>query len=77
MKTIHNDVVSLETAKILKQKGYNAPCKYYYQTKDLPFSKSGLKWCKNDGVLNHNGYNDFIYSAPFIADYVDSVYNKL
>jgi hypothetical protein len=61
-------IVNLELAKRLKTEGYKKPCEYYYQDKELPFSKSGLKRMKNGELLNHNEYDDFIYSAPSLND---------
>lgn len=69
-------LVDLELAKRLKEEGYWRPCKYFYQDKDLPFSKSGLKWCKNDEKMNHNQYDDFIYSAPTLQEGIDYLIGK-
>lgn len=64
---VHNntEVVDLETAKRLKLKGFNKPTRHYWLDKDLPFVKKGLKRVKlEDRLVNHNKYNEFIYSAP-------------
>jgi len=59
------DVVDLETAKYLKSIGYNKPTYWYYLDKDLPFNRKGLKRVKLDKRrMNHNKFDDFIYSAP-------------
>lgn len=60
-----DDVVSLEKAKQLKQQGFNLPTYFYYLDKDLPFNKKGLKRVKlKSKKMNHNKFDDFIYSAP-------------
>lgn len=58
-------VVDLETAKKLKSQGYSDPTEYYYLDKDLPRCPKGLKKTKNGEKINHNGFDEFIYSAPF------------
>ena len=69
MKSTYNDIpVNLELAKFLKLNGYNKKCKYFYQDKDLSHSPKGLKWCKNNDTLNHNKYDEFIYSAPYLNE---------
>lgn len=55
---------SLEVAKILKILGFDKPVTFYHRTKNFRFAKAGLSKCKDDEVLNHNEYDDFIYSAP-------------
>lgn len=62
------EVVSLEIAKRLKEEGYNRPCKFYWLDEDLPFLKKGLKETKNNEIINHNDYDDFIYLAPNLKD---------
>ena len=59
------DVVSLDTAKHLKELGFNLPTYYFYLDKDLPYVEKGLKRV-NFGKrrMNHNKYDEFIYSAP-------------
>ena len=62
---IEGEVVTLEVAKQLKENGFNKPTHYYYLDKDLHFSKKGLKRVKMDKRrMNHNKYDEFIYSAP-------------
>ena len=59
------DVVDLESAKYLKKLGYNKPTHYYWLDEELPFVNKGLKRVKlGDRKMNHNKYNEFIYSAP-------------
>lgn len=60
-------LVSLELAKFLKNNGYDKPCNYYYQDKELSYSPKGLK-SSFKKKLNHNKYDEFIYSAPFQED---------
>ena len=62
--------------KRLKKEGYWRPCEYFYQDKELPFSPSGLKRTKNGEKLNHNIYDDFIYSAPTLKEGVDYLIGK-
>lgn len=60
-----DDVVTLEKAKELKKLGFNKPTYYYYLDKDLTFVKKGLKRVKlGKRRMNHNKYDEFIYSAP-------------
>lgn len=61
-------LVDLELAKKLKKEGYNTPCEYFYQYKNLPYSSAGLKRTKNGEIINHNQYDDFIYSAPTLKN---------
>jgi len=70
-------IVSLEKAKELKALGFNKPTQYFYQDKDLIYSPSGLKHIKSGKrKMNHNKYDDFIYSAPTIKE-SDKFINKL
>jgi len=71
------NVVDIELAKRLKLEGYWRPCEYFYQDKDLPYSPSGLKRTKNGERLNHNKYDDFIYSAPTEKDGINYLIGKL
>ena len=61
------DVVDLESAKKLKCLGFVEPTHWYYVDSDnIPFVAPGLKRVKYDREqpINHNEYDDFIYSAP-------------
>lgn len=73
---MENNLVPLDMAKQLKSEGYHKPCKYFYQDKDLPHSPKGLKCCKNNDKLNHNKYEEFIYSAPTVKEAVDYLIGK-
>ena len=65
----NNDApVNLTTAIYLKEKGFNKTCEFYYLTKDMSFNPSGLKSTKNGRKMNHNRFDDFIYSAPLVKD---------
>lgn len=58
-------VVDLETAKYLKKIGFNKPTHYYWLDKHLSFVEKGLKRVKfKQRRMNHNKYDEFIYSAP-------------
>lgn len=57
-------LVTLKMAMALKEAGFNKKTEYYYQDKDVSFSPKGLKKCKSSKTLNHNAYDDFVYSAP-------------
>lgn len=59
------DVVDLETAKLIKNLGFNNPTHWYWQDKTLPYVEKGLKRVKHkQRRMNHNKYDDWIYSAP-------------
>ena len=60
--------ISLPLAKVLKSMGFNKPTEYFYRDKDLPFSSKGLGRTKNGKKMNHNKYDEFIYSAPSIKE---------
>ena len=61
----HIRVVDLETAKRLKNLGYDKPSHWYWLDKDLPYANKGLKRVDaGKRRINHNKYDDFIYSAP-------------
>jgi len=59
---MNNNPCTLEEAKELKKNGFNKTTNYYYQDIDLPYSSKGLKHSKTK--INHNNFDDFIYSAP-------------
>jgi len=61
----------IELAKLLKRKGFSNKTHFYWLDKDLTFVKRGLKSCKNDDTMNHNKYDDFIYSAPTMKEAFD------
>ena len=52
---ITEDYVSYEVAKLLKEKGFNEPCFYYYKDKVLMFSPF---------LKGRNSYQTDTYSAP-------------
>lgn len=59
------EVVDLESAKYLKKIGFNKPTYYYWLDKPLSFVEKGLKRVKfRQRRMNHNKYDEFIYSAP-------------
>lgn len=59
------DVVDLETAKHIKKLGFNKPTHWYWQDKALTFVEKGLKRVKyGKNRMNHNKYDEWIYSAP-------------
>jgi hypothetical protein len=59
------DVVDLETAKHIKKLGFDKPTHWYWQDKTLPFVEKGLKRVKYEQRrMNHNKYDEWIYSAP-------------
>lgn len=59
------DVVDLETAKHIKKLGFNKPTHWYWQDKTLPYVEKGLKRVKHkQRRMNHNKYDEWIYSAP-------------
>ena len=59
------DVVDLETAKYIKKLGFDKPTHWYWQDKTLAFVEKGLKRVKyKQKRMNHNKYDEWIYSAP-------------
>ena len=67
--------VSLEAARLLKEKGYNLPCVAYYQNDEFhPYSltRSGLS------IYNKNAVPDYMnqYSAPTKAEAIDWLEGK-
>jgi hypothetical protein len=71
-----NTIVSLEIAKTLKAEGFKKPTTFFYLDKDLSFNPKGLKHMKNGAKLNHNKYDEFVYSAPTMAEYNDWITKK-
>jgi hypothetical protein len=66
------EVVTMEQAKSLKKMGFVYPTYHYYLDKDLPFVQKGLKRVKEGKRrMNHNKYDDFIYSAPTMGELKD------
>ncbi len=66
------DIVTLDTAKYLKQHGFNLATHHYYLDKNLSFVEKGLKRVKmGKRRMNHNKYDDFIYSAPTRKEFMD------
>lgn len=64
------DVVSLEIAKEIKAEGFNLPTYFYYLDKDMSFNEKGLKRVKlGKRRMNHNKFDEFIYSAPTLEEY--------
>lgn len=61
---MESKIVSLEKAKELKASGFKKPTEYFYRDKDLPFLPKGLGRTKNGKKINHNKYDEYIYSAP-------------
>lgn len=55
MAIIKEDYVSFEVAKLLKEKGFNEPCFYYYKDGNLMFSPF---------LKGRNSYQTDTYSAP-------------
>jgi len=59
-------IVDLDFAKVLKAEGFNVPTEFFYRDKDLPCLPKGLGRTKNGKKMNHNRFDDFIYSAPTV-----------
>ena len=67
----NNPPVSLEIAKQIKKEGFNKPTIYFYLDKDLAYCTRGLNKVKeNERKMNHNRFDEFVYSAPFEKDYL-------
>ena len=57
---MEDEIVSLETAMLLKEKGFNEPCPYYYEGDEL----YKLAYYHGDGagfVRNNSPINDMMY----------------
>ena len=72
----HFGICSLDLAKRLKQEGFSKETEWFYQDRDLSFSLKGLKMTKNKLKMNHNKYDDFIYSAPTTLEAVEWLHGK-
>lgn len=59
---IEESYVSFETSKLLKEAGFDVPCKTYYEIEDGEV-------VRKDGVSkhDHNGFGDTICSRPTLA----------
>lgn len=57
-------IVDFNTAVELKKKGFDVPTHLFYQAIDLPNLPSGLRAMKENATLNHNKFDDFLFSAP-------------
>ncbi len=78
MNQLEDIYVSLEKAKELKRLGFSKPVKCYYLDKDLAFVSKGFKMVKeSQDSMNHNDYDDFIYSAPTWREASDFLFNLL
>ena len=68
----YEDYVSFETAKLLKEKGFDGECRcYYFSNDEVQFEESLTRWNWN------NGYT-FRYSAPTLQmamKWLREVYN--
>lgn len=69
-------IADLELCKKLRIEGYSKPTEYYWQEKDLPYVKSGLKRMKDGKKINHNKYEDFFFSAPTKQEAIDWLIGK-
>lgn len=68
----NQDIVDLKTAKRLKELGFNKPTHWYWLDKDLQFVDKGLKRVKEGKRrMNHNKFDEFIYSAPSRKETLD------
>jgi hypothetical protein len=62
-------VVTLETAEYLKEKGFDLPTQHYYQENDIGPIRRGLKQCTGIHTINLNDYDMYICSAPTPDEY--------
>jgi hypothetical protein len=51
MTTINEDYVSFETAKLLKEKGFDSPCMGRYSVRSREFHLDCTKMCNNGGLF--------------------------
>lgn len=53
---MEDEIVSFETAMLLKEKGFNEPCSYYYENNDLYklgyYHGDGTGFSRNDAPIN-------------------------
>lgn len=59
---VNYNPVTLEEAKRLKMFGYSEVSYAYYVDADIPHVQRGMRF--GDEPMNHNNFDDFIYSAP-------------
>jgi len=74
------DIVDLETAKYLKQLGFDKPTHWYWQDKQISFVEGGLRRVKyGKRRMNHNKYDEWIYSMPTKDEALSWIksYNKI
>lgn len=65
MKEVEIDsIVDIDTAKRLRAQGFDQPTNLFYQDIDLPNLPAGLRAMKGDDELNHNAFDEFLFSAP-------------
>ena len=63
-------IISLETAKLAKEKGFDEPCREYYNKDEEVesfryFAGDGSGWDKNSTIVANDNYKDFpILAAP-------------
>lgn len=71
------DIVDLEMAKFLKRNGFNKPTIYYWYDKNSSLIPKGIKVKIGRKKINHNKYDNFIYSAPTREQVVNFLKSKI
>lgn len=70
------NISDIDLCKRLREEGYSKPTEYFWQDKDLPFLPAGLRKMKEGKKINHNKYDDFIFSAPTKQEAIDWLIGK-
>lgn len=69
-------IADIELCKKLREEGYSKPTEYFWQDKDLPYLPAGLRKMKEGKKINHNNYDDFLFSAPTKQEAVEWLIGK-
>jgi len=73
-----SSVVDFEMAELLKEKGFNEKCRYYYDERGYcAFIESGLGYYRNEYNRSNSEWKPSLnISAPTIAETIDWIYDK-
>lgn len=87
--TIQEDYVSFETAKLLKEKGFDEPCMYYSTEEAVyirkPTQALAIKWLRIkhnihisiQTIGNEHDYPRYMYQVCNLKDWKCSIHNAL
>ena len=75
---IEGDIITdLESSKLIKSMGFDKPSHWYWLDKKLSFVDKGLNRVKmGKRRMNHNKYDEFIYSAPTKKEVIKWINDK-